>query len=79
MIGKLKKIFLPTGQVKEVDALESWTVSWKARTGDFSGNWRMCYEVFIDENTAKEYKQRLEESTKFLRDEWTRDIKLTKN
>ena len=51
MIGILKKIILPTGETKEVDALESWTVSWKARTGEYSGGWEVKSEVFIDKKS----------------------------
>ena len=79
MIGILKKLITPTGETKEVDALESWTVSWRARTGDFHGEWKTINEVFIDEATAKDYAKQLETSAKFLRDTWYRDITVKKN
>lgn len=79
MIGILKKLKLPTGETKEVDALESWTVSWRARTGDFSGDWETKTEVFIDEQAAKDFAKQLENAKLFLRDTWSRQITVKKN
>lgn len=79
MIGILKKIMLPTGETKKVDGLESWTVSWRARTGEYSGEWTMKHEVFVDKDVADDFANQLKESSKFLRDTWSRDISVKRN
>jgi hypothetical protein len=62
-----KKLIMPTGGKKEVDAVKTWTVRWTSRYGEYSGHTQEEVEVFTDEDTAKEYAEQLTAAFKFLR------------
>ena len=60
------KTKIPTGQTREVDELESWTVSWKSTPNnwDFSSTYN---KVFVKNQDALHFKQSLEDAANLLK------------
>lgn len=61
----LRKLFIPTGNTKAIDELESYTVEWCYKTG-WSDAVNVKYKVFINKTEAEEFKQSLEEAAKLI-------------
>ena len=63
-----KKIFAPqTNKLKEIDAVQTWVVSWVSRYGSYSGDTKKEFEVFTDEAVANEYAQSLRNAFALIR------------
>lgn len=61
----LFKLFIPKDKAQVVEELESFTVTWKYKTG-WSDNYATKHKVFIKEDDAKEFRKQLEESASFI-------------
>ena len=64
-MGKTIDILIPKEDMQEVTVLESWTVSWKIKTG-WSDATEKYYKCFINEEEAQEFKKQLDECAKFI-------------
>lgn len=75
-----KKIFMPTGALKTVDALRSWTVKWSSYRHGFGSFASLEYqaEVFVNEEDAKNFKNELTKAFKFTKSSIT-NITITEN
>lgn len=68
------KTKVPTGQTKEVQELESWTVSWRTHVGYQSTD--VYSKVFIIHQEALGFKKAIEDAGKFLKvSVWTEIVK----
>lgn len=63
----LFKILIPKDKAQEVTELESWKVSWEVASSIRWGEGVVRYKCFIKEDEAKEFKNQLESSAKFIR------------
>lgn len=72
---KLKKLLVPTGETKKVDAIEVWTVSWWSRYNEYSFGVNKEFEVFISEGEAEDFAKSLRDAFKLLR--YTSGTKIT--
>lgn len=62
-----KKETVVTGYEKEeVDGAEVWMVSWCARYGEYSGNYRRVAKAFLSEKSARDFANSLMEAKKLL-------------
>jgi len=62
---KILKFLIPTGDKKEIQEIESFTVSWQVREG-WANNTLNYNKVFIDKNEAIEFVSNLKEAAKFI-------------
>jgi hypothetical protein len=62
-----KKINIPTGDTKELVALENWTVKWRSRYGDFSHETTEECEVFTSREDANQFAEALRDAFKLLK------------
>lgn len=62
-----KKLIMPTGDQKEVDAVQTWRVEWTSRYGEYSHNTKEEVEIFTDKAVAEEFGEQLRAAFKFLR------------
>ena len=76
-----KFISVPTGDTKEVVALDNWVVSWKSKHGEYKSDYRQEFEVFLNEDDAKDFKKSLEDAFKILKysHESIISVKITKS
>ena len=61
------KLFIPSGDQKEVKELESWTVSWRVSGAIRWGDPKEFNKCFVDENEAKEFRRQLVKSAEFIK------------
>ncbi len=62
-----KKEAVITGYEKEiVEGAEVWIVSWDARYGEYSGNYRRVAKAFLSEKSARDFANSLMEAKKLL-------------
>jgi hypothetical protein len=64
-----------TKEVKEINDVEIWIVSWISRYGDYHFDVQRCAKAFLTEEDAKNFKNLLEESQQILQN--TNDINIT--
>ena len=62
-----KKLFAPTGQQKELDAIETYSVRWVSRYGKFHGDTREEAEFFTSKDNAIHFAEQLREAFKLIR------------
>ena len=62
-----KKLFVPSGEQKELTALENWTVRWDSRYDDYSYSIKPEAEVFTSKEDAIEFKKAVENAFKLLK------------
>ena len=62
-----KKLFAPSGDKKELTALENWSVRWTSRYGEFSGHTQAECEFFLSEEEANHFAEQLREAFKLIR------------
>jgi hypothetical protein len=71
IIKKIHKII--TGyKTKEAEGAEVWMVSWYARYGEYSGDYKKVAKAFLNEDDADAFAESLEEAAKLL--QYTEDI-----
>lgn len=78
-----KKVKVPAGEVKELTAYESWTISWDSgyrryQSSDYFHTKRQS-EVFTNEDDAKAFKKALDDALALLKDGKDRNIIIEKN
>lgn len=62
-----KKEAVITGYEKEiVEGAEVWMVSWDARYGEYSGNYRRVAKAFLDEKSARDFAESLMAAKRLL-------------
>jgi len=71
---KRKIVTIPTGEKEELEAVESWVVSWSSKYGSFDLDWKPRFEVFIYESEAKKFKDSSEDVFKLLKHSGNRAI-----
>lgn len=59
------KLLIPKDKAREVQELESWSVTWYIKTG-WSDQTKRYAKTFINYEDSKEFKKQLEESAKFI-------------
>lgn len=53
-------------QKEEVKGFEAWTVTWRARYGEYSHSWNKKAKVFVDKESAETFAKSLQEAQKVL-------------
>lgn len=53
-------------QKKEVKGFEAWTVSWRARNGSYSGDYKLVAKTFLNKEDAETFVESLKEAKKLL-------------
>ena len=53
-------------QKKEVKGFEAWTVSWKARNGSYSSDYKLVAKTFLNKEDAEKFIESLKEAKKLL-------------
>jgi hypothetical protein len=61
-----RKIEIPKDNAQTVEVVQSFTVSWRIKTG-WSGDFETYHKVFVSKIEANEFKKQLEESAKFIK------------
>jgi len=68
MLLSFKKLFVhETNSTKEINAVQLWEVRWKSRYNEFFSGTQPEVEIFTDEQTARDFKQALEQAFRLLR------------
>lgn len=63
-----KKMKVPTSnEVKEVETVQLWIVTWHSRYGPYSGNVEKEYEAFTSEEEANVFAKSLRNAFKLIR------------
>ena len=74
VIEKIHSII--TGYHKvEVKGFEAWTVTWRARYGEYSDSWNKKAKVFVDKEAAETFAKSLHDAQNLL--QYTENIKIT--
>lgn len=77
VVKKLHNII--TGyQKKEVKGFEAWTVSWRARKGSYSDDYKIVAKTFLNKEDAEKFIESLKEAKKLLQYTEYTGIELTK-
>lgn len=53
-------------ETREVECAKVWMVSWDARYGSYSGDWKRVSKAFLNENDAQDFAQSLKDAQKLL-------------
>jgi len=53
-------------ETREVECAKVWMVSWDARYGFYSGDWKRVSKAFFNENDAQDFAQSLKDAQKLL-------------
>ena len=53
-------------ETKKVECAKVWIVSWDARYGSYSGEWKRVSKAFLNENDAKAFVQSLKDAKSLL-------------
>jgi hypothetical protein len=72
------KIKVPSDVRKEIEAVETWVVSWIRRTGEYSFSWERCYQSFTDESKALEFKSSLVDAHKLIGNTYQNEVTIKK-
>jgi hypothetical protein len=62
-----KKLFAPTGETKELIAMENWSVRWYSRSGPFYTDTRKECEIFISKEDAEHFAEQLKAAFKLIK------------
>jgi len=62
-----KWLSIPNGQKEQIKALETWTVEWTSRHGQYGTNTSQEFEVFLSRDDAEKFKTQLQEAFKLIR------------
>ncbi len=62
-----KKLFAPSGDKKELTAIENWSVRWYSRHGSYFGDIRKECEFFISKEDAEHFAKQLRDAYKLLK------------
>ena len=53
-------------ETRKVECAKVWMVSWDARYGSYSGDWKRVSKAFLNENDAEAFAQSLKDAQKLL-------------
>jgi hypothetical protein len=80
MEGKLmlfkRKIRIPTGDLQEIECIDTWIVSWWKRTGEYSYSWEKCYQAFANKDEAIKLKDELKAAFKLIGDTYNTEVSI---
>lgn len=62
-----KKLFAPSGEKKELTAIENWSVRWYSRHGSYSGDTRKECEFFTSKEDAEHFAEQLRDAYKLIK------------
>lgn len=65
-------------QKKEVKGFEAWTVSWRARNGSYSDDYKLVAKTFLNKEDAETFVESLKEAKKLLQYTEYTGIEITK-
>lgn len=74
-----KKINIPTGEEKTIEAAETWRVSWKSRYGRYADDTKSEAEFFFSEKDANDFANRLRDAFKLIRHSSGNTVSVEKN
>jgi hypothetical protein len=75
-----KKLFTTKdSSIKEVQAVQTWVVSWYSRYGSYSGDVSKEFEVFTDLAIAEQFQKDLEAAFSLIRHTSGTSVVLKKN
>lgn len=57
-----KKKEIPNGEVQEVTVVDTWSVRWTSRKGEYSSDTEPRVEVFVSEEEAYRFKEELQKA-----------------
>lgn len=75
----LKKLLIPSGATKEIDAAKTWTVRWRSQSHrlDFDGT--EYAEVFVTNPEAEDFAKSLRDAKALLREGSLKDVTVKAN
>lgn len=53
-------------EIKKVECAKVWMVSWDARYGSYSGEWKRVSKAFLNQDDAEAFVKSLKEAQKLL-------------
>ena len=53
-------------ETRKVECAKVWMVSWDARYGSFSGDWKRVSKAFLNQNDAEAFAKSLKDAQKLL-------------
>lgn len=53
-------------ETREVECAKAWMVSWDARYGSYSGDWKRVSKAFLNQDDAEAFAQSLKDAQKLL-------------
>ena len=62
-----KKLFAPSGEKKELTAIENWSVRWSSRYGSYSCDTRNECEFFTSKEDAEHFAEQLRDAYKLIK------------
>jgi len=75
----VKNLLVPkTNEIKNVQAVQLWTVRWTSRYGPYSTNTREEMEAFTSEQDAQDFKTALKNAFRLIRQTDDTDVTMTK-
>lgn len=73
-----KETIIESYNTKEVEGAEVWLVSWKARYGEYSSNFRRVAKAFLSEKSARDFANSLMEAKNLLQYTENTEIRVEK-
>jgi len=75
----LKKLFVPSGQQQELTAYESWSVRWRSRYGEYSGDTQPEMEIFTTKKDAEKFATQLRNAFNLIKHTNGTKVTVSKN
>lgn len=66
LFTKKKEVVIEDYVTKEAEGAEVWLVTWKARTGEYSSNYRIAAKAFVHKEDADRFAESLKEAKALL-------------
>lgn len=73
-----RKIRIPTGELQEIECIDTWIVSWWKRTGEYSTDWKKCYQAFANKEDAIKLRSELNAAFKLIGDSYNTTVSIEK-
>jgi hypothetical protein len=74
-----KKVNIPTGEEKTIEAAETWRVSWMSRHDRYAHDTRLESEFFFSEEDANNFANSLRNAFKLIRHSSGNTVSIEKN
>jgi hypothetical protein len=62
-----KKLFIPSGEKKEITTFENWSVRWLSRNGQYGGDTQKEAEFFTNKDDAEKFANELRDAFKLIK------------